>query len=162
MEGDKIMIELKTKSRTHCEIASFGAVSFSLLADALSDVSPHYPNFKEWLYFTFRKEMLQGLRTIVIARQQGVCAGLSLLKNAPSEKKICTFYVLPSYRGIGVGTQLMDFSTSYLGNADINITVSEERNPDLYPLLRKKGFSLESHVKGFYREDVDEYFYSLK
>jgi ribosomal protein S18 acetylase RimI-like enzyme len=156
------MITLKTKYKTHCELANINTINFLRLSRTLSDVSPHYPNFKEWLYFTFRKEMIQGLRTIAVARHQGVYAGFSLLKNASNEKKICTFYVLPSFRGMSIGSQLMDFSTTYLGNTDISITVSEERNPELYPLLRRKGFSLESRVKGYYRDNADEYFYSLK
>jgi len=156
------MIALNSKSKVIFEHIESENIKFSDLAKSLSTVGAYYPSFKNWLYFTFRKEMIEGKRSIVIARTGNGIAGLSLLKNTLDEKKICTFYVSPSYRGIGVGHQLMDASTSYLGDKNIKITVAEERNPDIYPLLKSKGFSIEKKVSGYYRDNVDEYFYSLK
>jgi ribosomal protein S18 acetylase RimI-like enzyme len=156
------MIALNSKSKVFFELLECKNVEFSDLAESLSTVGAYYPNFKNWLYFTFRKEMIEGKRSIVIARAGNKIAGWSLLKHSFDEKKICTFYISPSYRRTGVSHQLMDFSTSYLGDKDIKITVAEERNLDLYPLLESKGFSIENKVIGYYREDVAEYFYSLK
>ena len=156
------MIALNSKSKVIFEHIESENIKFSDLAKSLSTVGAYYPNFKNWLYFTFRKEMIEGKRSIVIARTGNSIAGLSLLKHTIDEKKICTFYVSPSYRGIGVGHQLMDAATSYLGDKDIKITVAEERNLELYPLLKSKGFSIESNVIGYYRENINEYFYSLK
>lgn len=156
------MIALKCKPKMLLEQVSYDSASFCSLAHTLSHVSLYYPNFKEWLYFTFRKEMISGTRSIVVAHDQGRVAGLALLKNSSAEKKICTFYVLPSFREIGLGHQLMDASIACLGNKDTTITVAEERNSELYPLLKSKGFSLEKKITGLYRDNVDEYFYSLK
>ncbi|MCX7097710.1 MAG: GNAT family N-acetyltransferase [Methylococcales bacterium] len=160
------MIALNSKPKVIFEHIESESIKFSDLAKSISTVGAYYPNFKNWLYFTFRKEMIEGKRSIIIARAGNSIAGLSLLKHSLDEKKICTFYVSPSYRGIGVGHQLMDASTSYLGDKDkdkdIAITVAEERNSELYPLLKSKGFSIENKVIGYYRENINEYFYSLK
>ena len=156
------MIALNSKSKVLFEHLESKDIKFSGIAKSLSTVGGYYPNFKSWLYFTFRKEMIEGKRSIIIAHDGNSLAGLSLLKYTIDEKKICTFYVLPPFRGNGVGDMLMDESTSYLGDKDIKITVAEEHNQELYPLLKSKGFSIENKVSGYYRDNVDEYFYSLK
>jgi ribosomal protein S18 acetylase RimI-like enzyme len=159
--GDS-MIAFKSRQKVLFERLECDGVQFSSLAKSLFEAGIYYPNFKNWLYFSFRKEMIEGKRSIVIARCGNRVAGMSLLKNTLVEKKICTFYILPSYRGSGIGRQLMDESISRLGDKDIKITVAEEQNLELYPLLTSKGFSVENKVSGYYRDNVDEYFYSLK
>lgn len=156
------MIALNSKPKVIFEHLGCNNAKFSDIAKSLSTVGGYYPSFKNWLYFTFRKELIEGKRSIVIARDGNSLAGLSLLKHTIDEKKICTFYILPPYRENGVGDMLMDESTSYLGGKDIKITVAEERNQELCPLLKSKGFSIENKVSGYYRDNVDEYFYSLK
>lgn len=156
------MIALNSKSKVHFDHLKHMNIEFTALAQTLSSIGGYYPNFKNWLYFSFRKEMIEGKRSIVLARDGNIIAGMSLLKHTIDERKICTFYVSPSYRGCGIGSQLMDQSTAYLGEKNINITVAEERNSELYPLLISKGFTIEQKISGYYRNAVDEYFYSLK
>jgi ribosomal protein S18 acetylase RimI-like enzyme len=134
---------------------------FKKIAASLADVSAYYPEFKSWLYFTFRAGIYVGERKILVAHSDGDIAGLALLKNSISEKKICTFYVLPEYRDDGVGRSLMHKSLQTLGHNDIGISVSEERHSELSPLLRSCGFSLDSVLPGRYRNEKSEFFYQL-
>ncbi|HEC1609922.1 GNAT family N-acetyltransferase [Pseudomonas aeruginosa] len=131
------------------------------IAASLADVGSLYPGFKSWLYFTFRAGMNKNQRKIIIAHRNGIIAGLSLLKKTTEEKKICTFYVLPEYRGYGLGGELMNESVRHLDHKDIGITVSEERHNELSPLLISSGFTLESIKPGHYRNGKDEIFYKL-
>ncbi|WP_343582568.1 GNAT family N-acetyltransferase [Pseudomonas sp.] len=143
------------------ELMSERDIAFDCIASCLESVAAHYPGFKEWLYFTFRTGLIQGKRSVLLARSNNDVMGLSLLKHDGLEKKICTFFVLPEYRGIGVARELMNHSLSNLGEANIGITVSEERNDELYPLLASKGFTLHKAVAGYYRNSKIENFYSL-
>lgn len=155
------MIVLNPKTNVIFEHLQPEELRFQVIAKSLSSVACYYPNFKNWLYFTFRKEMIEGKRSIIIARNGNSLAGLSLLKHSSSEKKICTFYITPDFRDAGIGHQLLNQSISYLGEEDIKITVAQERNSELYPLLKSKGFSLEKKIGGYYRNNIDEYFYSI-
>ncbi|NBA84044.1 GNAT family N-acetyltransferase [Pseudomonas putida] len=131
------------------------------IAVSLADVGLLYPGFKNWLYFTFRAGMINNQRKIIVAHQNGEVAGLSLLKNTVEEKKICTFYVLPEFRGYGLGGDLMSKSLQILDRNGIEITVSEERHEELSPLLSSSGFTLVSVKSDYYRNGKDEIFYKL-
>lgn len=154
------MLAIISKATADFEIIE-SDLHFKKIAASLSDVSAFYPEFKSWLYFTFRAGMFVGERKVLVAHSDGNIAGLSLLKNSISEKKICTFYVLPEYRYEGIGRSLMHKSMQTLGHSDIGISVSEERNDELSPLLRSCGFSLDSVLSGHYRSEKSEFFYNL-
>lgn len=131
------------------------------IAASLADVGSLYPGFKNWLYFTFRAGLINNQRKIIVAHQNGEVAGISLLKKTIEEKKICTFYVLPEFRGYGLGCDLMSESLRILDHSDIGITVSEERHGELSPLLSASGFTLMKVNPDYYRNGKDEIFYKL-
>lgn len=132
-------------------------VNFPLLKHFLSDVSFLYPNFDSWLNFKVRRNV----RSILIAHNGSELAGVSILKNTYDEKKISTFYVAPSFRGQLLGQALMTQSLQFLDSGETFITVSEERNSELFPLLNSNGFKLQRAVPNLYRTDKEEFFYSL-
>ena len=137
------------------------SVDFMFIANHLSAVSHLYPNFKEWLYFKFKPDFLNGSRDILVAYDGNNIAGLSLLKFNGLEHKICTFYVMPAYRGLSIGHELMDRSLSLLCNRNVLISVSQEREIELYPILKNSGFRLDHKIEGAYRSGVVESFYSV-
>lgn len=132
-------------------------VNFPLLKLFLKDVSFLYPNFDSWLNFKVRRNG----RSILIAHDGNELAGVSILKNDIDEKKISTFYVAPHFRGQLLGQELMTKSLQFLDSGETLITVSEERNSELFPLLNSNGFKLQKIVSNVYRTDKDELFYSL-
>lgn len=132
-------------------------ISYPLLKSFLSDVSFLYPQFDSWLDFKVRRFE----RDIVIAHDGSQLAGVSILKNSSDEKKISTFYVAPSFRGQMLGQMLMTKSLQFLDSAETFITVSEERNRELVPLLNSNGFRLQKAVPNLYRDGKSELFYSL-
>lgn len=134
---------------------------FKSLKHLLQPVSPMYPNFDAWLNFTFRRSLTSGKRKIVTAYYGSELAGIALLKSDLSERKICTFYISESFRELGIGQKLLDVAIDTLDSSDSFITVSEERDSGLSPLLRSKGFKLVSSVPKLYRPDSTEHFYSL-
>ncbi|WP_273023477.1 GNAT family N-acetyltransferase [Rheinheimera sp.] len=132
-------------------------VNFPLLKHFLSDVSYLYPNFESWLNFKVRRNS----RSILLAHDGNTLAGVSILKNVDGEKKISTFYIAPQFRGQMLGQSLMTQSLQFLDSAETFITVSEERNRELVPLLNSNGFKLQKVVPNLYRDGKSELFYSL-
>jgi ribosomal protein S18 acetylase RimI-like enzyme len=137
------------------------SIDRSALYSFLANVEPLYPNFKSWFNFTFCNSLGTGQRLVVLAHNGYEIVGVALLKKSISENKICTFYVSPKYRGGGVGNDLMGLAISTLDSDNIQITVSNERNAELAPLLQSKGFSVCQSVSGLYRPGASEYFYKL-
>lgn len=125
----------------------------------LNEVSKSYPNFDNWFNFTFLHGIEIGTRHIIMAHKGDSIIGISLLKNDLLEKKICTFYIDPSFRGKNIGNSLMDLSIRSLGYNNIIVTVSEDRNFELYPLLTNKKFYLKESINGLYDPDKTELIY---
>lgn len=154
------MLALISKPKFDFEILKSGDLHFSEVAAVLSDVGQYYPNFKEWLYFTFRSGMNSNERKILVAHDGGSMSGLALLKDTAGEKKICTFFILPEYRGQSLGMELMRRSLLELAERNIFITVAEERQKELSPILVASGFTLDSTLANHYRKERTEFFYS--
>ena len=147
--------------KTQIEIEIYNSVDFVSLRNTLKDVEPLYPNFGAWLNFKFRRSLSSGERNIVLATDGTNILGLSLLKKNMDESKICTFYVPEIYRDMGIGKKLMCKSLSVLDSSDSFITVSDERQSELKPLLTSSGFKLVKSVDSLYRQKNTEHFYSF-
>lgn len=125
----------------------------------LQPISIYYPNFNVWLRTTFAEGLVAGERKILIAGEAGRLAGLALLKDNGTEKKICAFFVMPEHRGAGLGTALMREALKQLGEQEIVISVAEERVSELIPLLLKNNFHLSEIKEGYYRKNKKEFYY---
>ena len=136
-------------------------INFTELKMFLNDVAGLYPNFDGWLNFTFRRNLTSGQRKIALAHNGNEIIGVALLKSDTFESKICTFYVDPAFRGMNIGSKLMDLSISTLDSPTTFITVCDERKSELAPLLSSRGFTLERSVGGLYHPHSFEHFYKL-
>lgn len=154
------MFAIKVKSTPRFS-AGASDMNFKYIANYLTAAGKLYPDFKNWLYMTFRPGYLDGTRSILICDHESQISGVALLKKDLSEKKICTFYVSPEFRGQGIGSELMKRSVQALGEKDICITVPEERSLELYPTLNNSGFKITSAVDGMYRPGKTENIYTL-
>lgn len=148
-----------TKHQINYEITCH--INFQKLRAFLVDVSGFYPNFDRWLNFKFCRNLASGQRKIALAHNGNEIIGVALLKSDTFESKICTFYVDPAFRGMNIGSKLMDLSISALDNPNTFITVCDERNSELAPLLSSRGFTLERSVDGLYYSHSSEHFYKL-
>jgi GNAT superfamily N-acetyltransferase len=148
-----------TKYQVNYEITR--DVNFAKLRTFLMDVSVLYPNFDAWLNFTFLRNLASGQRKIALAHNGNEIIGAALLKSDTFESKICTFYVDPAFRGMSIGSKLMDLSISTLDNPNTFITVCDQRKSELAPLLSSRGFTLERSIDGLYHSHSSEHFYKL-
>lgn len=155
------MLAIKSKPKVSYSLISGADFNFKLVAGQLAGVAPLYPGFKEWLYFTFRPDFYRGLRSIILAVSEGELAGLSLLKRTTEENKICTFFVNPYFRENKVGTELMKWSLDHFNGNKTIISVSQEKEAELYPTLKNAGFEMSYSMPDYYRVGTKEVFYTV-
>ncbi len=124
-------------------------------------ISDTYPEHAQW----FNDKFMHGLRN---ANNRAYCfavdgtrlAGISLLKNTTTEKKLCCLFVSPDYRRMGIATKLIQASMDLLGTPKPLMTVSNNNLNQLQPLIDRFGFELSRTQTGAYRPDLVEYFYN--
>lgn len=119
-----------------------------------------YPEYKKWFNVTLMAGIRKGHRSVVVVTVDDKTVACSVLKNTVQEKKICSVYVLPTYRRRGIGEMLIDYSMCILNDANIKITIPEENNPWAIKHLKNKGFLLQDVRQDMYRTGVSEYHYA--
>lgn len=125
--------------------------------DSVKFLSCEYPNFEYWFYFKVLPEVNKGIRTINLRTHNGKIAGISILKKAFEEKKICTLWVAPEFRGKGLGDSLLCEAKKFLDTEHPLITVSEKRVNDFLPLFERHNFHMHSEHLSFYENGIFEY-----
>ena len=121
-----------------------------------------YPGYEKWFKQTFIPGLQKKERMCIVAQNQdGTLAGCVLLKKTEEEKKICTFFVHPKFRGRGLGKQLMERTLKEMGEHPL-ITVSNRSLPQLKRLLDEYGFHLSAAKKGIYRSKDTEFYFNDK
>lgn len=126
---------------------------FRFISDS---ITPYYPNGNEWLSTKVFSD--DSNRLLLISQlSNGLVNGFSILKNDDFEKKICTLFVSPDFRGKGIGTALLNRSLDLLGCDKPLITVSDDLLLSFIPLFSRYGFeNIESYVDR-YRDGHIEY-----
>ena len=121
-------------------------------------VQESYPNYQKW-YQNFLKGLKKEERIILIAEEKGVLLGCALLKKVPNEKKLCTLFVRPDYRGRGIGTSLLKKTIEVLGQKPLT-SVSEKNMKSVTSLFSRFGFHLSAQKKGKYLPQNTEYYFN--
>ena len=143
------------------EIELISSIKPEYLLKEFESISSLYPHFEGWLRFRFLGNLATGSRKLLVARNGNDIFGYSLLKDDGKESKICTFYVPELHKGKGIGSALMKRSIETLDSADSFITVSDERQAELSPLLKAQGFKLDCSITDLYRKGSSEHLYRL-
>ena len=92
---------VRKAAMTECDQRLFRFISDS--------ITPYYPNGAEWLSTKVFSD--DSNRLLLISQlPDGLVNGFSILKNEDSEKKVCTLFVSPDFRGKGVGSALLGCS----------------------------------------------------
>lgn len=118
-----------------------------------------YPRFDSWFELKAVQGLLLNERSLVFVNYGMTLAGFAILKHSQSENKICTFCVLPEYRGRGVGSRLMEACLKRFNYAMPVITVAEQLQNKFRPLLKNFGFGHPLVFFEKYRSGAAEYVY---
>lgn len=119
-----------------------------------------YPGFELWFWGKVVPGLGVGRRRIIPVHAGELLAAIAILKRVPEERKICTLWVAPFARKLGLGSRLLRDSLTWLECDEPLITVCQERLHDLRPILRKFGFTLEEVSHSYYRPGRSEYVFN--
>ena len=121
-------------------------------------LNKNYPDYKNWFYIKQIKGCLELNRNIIIIRnKEGKIIGISSLKKTDNEKKICTLFVLESYRNKIIKTLLLKESFKYLETDAPLITISEDNLNFFKKTIDEYQWQLTEVVEGIYRKNKKEY-----
>lgn len=126
-------------------------------------VCEDYPQHKSWFY----QKQLPGTldmkigRDIVFAYDKShVINGTSFIKKDDTEQKICTLFVNPAARGLGIGTALVEKSIELLGTDKPLITIADYKLPMFEGLIKKYHWEQTQVVTGLYNDRSKELVYN--
>lgn len=122
-----------------------------------------YPKHKSWFYqkhlpATFVKG--SGRDMIFACDKNGKIYGTSFIKEDDTEKKICTLFVSPEARGLGIGTLLVEKSMEILGTTKPMITFADYKLPMFEGLIKRYGWEKTEEVAGLYNDKHKELVYN--
>jgi GNAT superfamily N-acetyltransferase len=113
-----------------------------------------YPDLEDWIAKK-RAEIVRGTAEAYIVEYEGRHAGFAVTSDKGNGvRKLSTLYILPEYQGLSVGPRLLYdviVKAARDGCEKLYVTVSEERRPDLEPLLTHYGFFVEGVAGRRYR-----------
>lgn len=122
-----------------------------------------YPKHKSWFYQKHLPATLvpnSGRDIIFAYDKQGTTHGTAFIKEDETEKKICTLFVSPEARGLGVGTLLVEKAIEILGTTKPMITLAEYKLPMFEGLIKKYGWEKTEEVTGLYNDKYKELVYN--
>ena len=122
-------------------------------------VEKSYPHYKNWYENVFLSGLKRGERGMILAFEKEQLLGCALIKNVPQEKKLCTLFVHPDFRGQGIGEKLLHIVIDELGQKPLT-SVSEKNIPFIKSLFNKFHFRLSALKKDAYQSGVNEYFFN--
>lgn len=147
----------------------------ALVANRLTDFMvprflPSYPGFVAWLARKLYPGFVLGQRRVVCALWRGTIVGVAVAKystHSEGDQKLCSMYVEESFRGVGVGSQvLMELAAPAEGPLAQScvVTVPEEQlayadGKRFERFLGMWGFELIDETKGRYRKNKVEVVY---
>lgn len=133
------------------------------ICDALSFLSDIYPHFRKWFY----EKVYMDKREIVLLEVNhplkityNDIAGYMILKNEPTEKKICTLYIHGKYRHNGGGSKLIEFAQNRLSIDKPLITINKDYLTAYEPIFNKFEFIKYSEYVHYYRVGKTEISYN--
>src|SRR6266851_4783161 len=127
---------------------------------SVAHLQAFYPQFRPWFCGKVVAGLASGSRALLSVHAGSTLTAIAILKREPDERKICTFWVAPRARKLGVGTRLLHDSLTWLDCDRPLITVCQERVGELQPLLRKFDFTLEQVCDSSYRPGRLEYVFN--
>lgn len=130
-----------------------------LCSDLFKPLSTWYPNFTQWFNTTVLSGLEDGSREIGVSLSDQDITGYLILKNTPTEKKICTLYQKSEYRLKSTGSQLVNIAKLRLLTNHPIITVSEDNINQYQSFLSKHGFKLTQTINDLYINGKAEYIF---
>ena len=118
-----------------------------------------YPGYKEWYFLKQLKNIESTEREILFVRNpekfEEIIA-VACLKKTVLEKKICTLYVVETFRSIGIGSALISESFKFLGTTIPLITFADYKLKWFEPFIKKYNWKLVEVIDKAYNNNFKE------
>ena len=138
------------------------------LANSIYDITDFvredYPKHREW----FIEKQFPGVingdeRDILFVRDPedlDNIIGMACTKKTSEEKKLCTLFVSPDFRGKGIGSSLMEEALRILGTDKPLVTCPENLETTINPFIEKYKWELIDRISNAYGKGKDELCYN--
>lgn len=118
-----------------------------------------YSQYKEWYFQKQLPAITSDKRNILFIRNSenpDEIIAMACLKKESNEQKICTLYVSNKYRGLGVGTKIIEESMKWLGTTSPLVTLADYKLDMFIPIIKKYNWQLTEVVEGLYNNRCKE------
>jgi hypothetical protein len=121
-----------------------------------------YPGFREW----FHAKVIPGLRDgsrKIFSRTNPVGKSpwaIAITKRTPQERKLCTLWVAPEARNLGLAAICAEEAFSWLGTKKPLFTVPDLQIEGFKTLLNRWDFEQTQAIDGIYRRNSREYVFN--
>lgn len=133
---------------------------FAILVKKIYDITDFicedYPHHKQWYFNKQVPRVFTPNGEILFARAEGnedQIIAVACLKKDEIEKKICTLYVSPRFRGQHLGTKMIEESMKFLETTKPLVTIADYKLPMFQAIIDKYDWQLVEIVTGLYRKD---------
>jgi ribosomal protein S18 acetylase RimI-like enzyme len=123
------------------------------------DVGSLYPDFDVWFHRKVMPGLRKGTRLLLADQVDDRVLGIAIAKRE-EEKKLCTLWVSPEARGLGIGPALAEEAFEWIGSYRPLFTVPQERMPEFKNLINCLGFCQAQKLVGYYRPGIAEYVFN--
>jgi hypothetical protein len=125
----------------------------------LSHLEERYPNFRSWYYDKVIPGVFEGERCLLACVSDANLLGVAIGKRS-GEQKLCTLWVIPAARAIGVADILAQRAFEWIGADRPLFTVPEEQLPFFRGLLSRWNFAHTQKIAGYYRQGKIEHIFN--
>jgi len=116
----------------------------------IAHLEQSYPKFKEWYTTKVVDGIMNGSRSFIIELRDGKIAGVAILKDDVSEKKVCTISVDKEFQAKGLGFRLFEKSMRLLDTDKPLASVSENRLPEFEKIFQHFNYECSAEYRGLY------------
>lgn len=137
------------------EFINLATKIYMITASACKD----YPNHKEWYFNKQLPALVEDERNILFVRNpddQSEIIAMACLKKNDDEQKVCTLFVSDKYRGLGIGTSILEESMKWLGTTKPLITITEHKLEMFKPIINRYNWKLIKIISGLYNDGQQE------
>ncbi|MBP7902161.1 MAG: GNAT family N-acetyltransferase [Spirochaetes bacterium] len=133
---------------------------FKSIYFTLKELDNEYPFFSDWYFDKVKNGIYSSNREIIFNIINDQIAGIAILKNDVSEKKLCTLRVHNKFQRLGIGKQLMAESFELLDTQFPLITVNSRKDHLFKNLFKYYNFKRTNVFDGIYRPYNSEITYN--
>ena len=131
--------------------------SLSGIIDVLKPIKEYYPNYESWIENVVQSGLSNNTRKIRVLKNDNKIAGLSILKDTPDEKKICSLFIHPEYRGESWMYSIFTDSLMYLKTKKPVITIPSTIIKKYHGLIFSNQWKNTSKINNRYQPGIVEY-----